>query len=75
MEIYCEHVRDLLNPKNTSNLRVREHPLYAPHHTVTSSYMTSSSWGAPCDVIVRDVIVTGNTLCTDRTWRTSASWP
>jgi len=31
MEIYCEHVRDLLNPKNTSNLRVREHPLYGPY--------------------------------------------
>jgi len=33
MEIYCEHVRDLLHPKNTttSSLRVREHPLYGPY--------------------------------------------
>lgn len=31
MEIYCEHVRDLLNPKNTGNLRVREHPLLGPY--------------------------------------------
>lgn len=26
MEIYCERVRDLVNPKNKGNLRVREHP-------------------------------------------------
>ncbi|XP_029164390.1 kinesin-like protein unc-104 isoform X1 [Nylanderia fulva] len=31
MEIYCERVRDLLNPKNRGNLRVREHPLYGPY--------------------------------------------
>lgn len=31
MEIYCERVRDLLNPKNNSNLRVREHPLLGPY--------------------------------------------
>jgi len=31
MEIYCERVRDLLNPKNKSNLRVREHPLLGPY--------------------------------------------
>ncbi|VDP03450.1 unnamed protein product [Soboliphyme baturini] len=31
MEIYCERVRDLLNPKNTANLRVREHPLLGPY--------------------------------------------
>ncbi len=30
-EIYCERVRDLLNPKNKSNLRVREHPLLGPY--------------------------------------------
>lgn len=30
MEIYCERVRDLLNPK-TQNLRVREHPLLGPY--------------------------------------------
>ena len=31
MEIYCEHVRDLLNPAAMkSALRVREHPLLGP---------------------------------------------
>ncbi|CAB4009819.1 kinesin unc-104, partial [Paramuricea clavata] len=31
IEIYCEHVRDLLNPKNKGNLRVREHPIMGPY--------------------------------------------
>ncbi|XP_074661847.1 kinesin-like protein unc-104 [Tubulanus polymorphus] len=31
MEIYCERVRDLLNPKSKGNLRVREHPLLGPY--------------------------------------------
>ncbi|XP_036369357.1 kinesin-like protein unc-104 isoform X6 [Octopus sinensis] len=31
MEIYCERVRDLLNPSNKNNLRVREHPLLGPY--------------------------------------------
>ncbi|KAF9424591.1 hypothetical protein HW555_000402 [Spodoptera exigua] len=31
MEIYCERVRDLLNPKNKGNLRVREHPALGPY--------------------------------------------
>jgi len=31
MEIYCERVRDLVNPKNKGNLRVREHPLLGPY--------------------------------------------
>jgi kinesin family member 1 len=31
MEIYCEKVRDLLSPKNTDSLRVREHPLLGPY--------------------------------------------
>eukprot|EP00095_Tigriopus_kingsejongensis_P003044 maker-scaffold971_size75022-snap-gene-0.8 protein:Tk03044 transcript:maker-scaffold971_size75022-snap-gene-0.8-mRNA-1 annotation:"kinesin 3b isoform x14" len=31
MEIYCERVRDLLNPNNKGNLRVREHPLFGPY--------------------------------------------
>ena len=31
-EIYCERVRDLLNPKsNNSNLKVREHPTIGPY--------------------------------------------
>lgn len=31
MEIYCERVRDLLNPYGKGNLRVREHPVYGPY--------------------------------------------
>ena len=31
MEIYCERVRDLLNPNNKGNLRVREHPILGPY--------------------------------------------
>ncbi|KAL5014912.1 hypothetical protein ScPMuIL_009182 [Solemya velum] len=31
MEIYCERVRDLLNPSLKHNLRVREHPLLGPY--------------------------------------------
>jgi kinesin family protein 1 len=31
MEIYCEKVKDLLNPKLGDNLRVREHPLLGPY--------------------------------------------
>ena len=30
-EIYCEQVRDLLNPSNKKNLKVREHPLLGPY--------------------------------------------
>lgn len=30
-EIYCERVRDLLNPSNKNSLRVREHPLLGPY--------------------------------------------
>ncbi|CAG0884871.1 unnamed protein product [Cyprideis torosa] len=31
MEIYCERVRDLLNPNNKGHLRVREHPIMGPY--------------------------------------------
>ena len=31
MQIYNEKVRDLLNPKNSGNLRVREHPSLGPY--------------------------------------------
>jgi kinesin family protein 1 len=31
IEIYNEKVRDLLNPKNKGNLRVREHPILGPY--------------------------------------------
>ena len=30
-EIYCEKVKDLLNPSNKDSLRVREHPLLGPY--------------------------------------------
>jgi len=42
MEIYCEHVRDLLNPKNKSNLRVREHPLLGPYVEDLSKLVVTS---------------------------------
>ena len=31
LEIYNEKVRDLINPNNKGNLRVREHPLLGPY--------------------------------------------
>lgn len=31
MEIYAEQIRDLINPQNTKNLRVREHPETGPY--------------------------------------------
>jgi kinesin family protein 1 len=31
IEIYNEKVRDLLNPKNKGNLKVREHPSLGPY--------------------------------------------
>lgn len=31
IEIYNEKVRDLLNPKNKDNLKVREHPALGPY--------------------------------------------
>ncbi|KAK6022756.1 kinesin motor domain protein, partial [Ostertagia ostertagi] len=41
MEIYCERVKDLLNPNSGGNLRVREHPLLGP--TVAATNMNSTS--------------------------------
>ena len=31
MEVYCERVCDLLNPRGRGKLRVREHPLLGPY--------------------------------------------
>jgi kinesin family protein 1 len=31
MEIYCERVKDLLNPNKSDNLKVREHPVLGPY--------------------------------------------
>jgi Kinesin motor domain len=42
MEIYCERVRDLLNPKNKNNLRVREHPLLGPYVEDLSKLVVTS---------------------------------
>jgi len=42
MEIYCEHVRDLLNPKMKNNLRVREHPLLGPYVEDLSKLVVTS---------------------------------
>ncbi|KAH8797988.1 kinesin-like protein [Flagelloscypha sp. PMI_526] len=42
IEIYNEKVRDLLNPKNTGNLRVREHPALGPYVEDLSKLVVSS---------------------------------
>ncbi|KAG0242182.1 kinesin-like protein Klp8 [Mortierella sp. GBA43] len=42
MEIYCERVRDLLNPKNKGNLKVREHPSLGPYVEDLSKLMVTS---------------------------------
>lgn len=43
MEIYCEHVRDLLNPNNKNkSLRVREHPLLGPYVEDLSKLVVTS---------------------------------
>ncbi|CAF0753828.1 unnamed protein product [Didymodactylos carnosus] len=42
MEIYCERVRDLLNPKTKQNLRVREHPIMGPYVEDLSKLLVTS---------------------------------
>ncbi|KAK7208050.1 kinesin family protein [Myxozyma melibiosi] len=42
LEIYNERVRDLLNPKNRGNLRVREHPSLGPYVEDLSRLVVSS---------------------------------
>ncbi|EST06844.1 Pleckstrin [Kalmanozyma brasiliensis GHG001] len=42
MEIYNEKVRDLLNPKNKGNLKVREHPSLGPYVEDLSKLVVSS---------------------------------
>ncbi|KAG6885494.1 hypothetical protein C0993_001101 [Termitomyces sp. T159_Od127] len=42
IEIYNEKVRDLLNPKNTGNLRVREHPIFGPYVEDLSKLVVNS---------------------------------
>ncbi|CAG8479515.1 23380_t:CDS:2 [Gigaspora margarita] len=42
IEIYNERVRDLLNPKNKGNLKVREHPTLGPYVEDLSKLIASS---------------------------------
>ncbi|KAF9365203.1 kinesin-like protein Klp8 [Mortierella sp. NVP85] len=42
MEIYCERVKDLLNPKNKGHLRVREHPSLGPYVEDLSKLIVTS---------------------------------
>jgi kinesin family protein 1 len=42
IEIYNEKVRDLLNPKNKDNLKVREHPALGPYVEDLSRLVVSS---------------------------------
>jgi kinesin family protein 1 len=42
LQIYNEKVRDLLNPKNTGNLRVREHPSLGPYVEDLSKLVVSN---------------------------------
>ncbi|CAG8485825.1 15941_t:CDS:10, partial [Acaulospora colombiana] len=42
IEIYNERVRDLLNPKNKGNLKVREHPALGPYVEDLSKLIVSS---------------------------------
>ncbi|KAJ3365965.1 hypothetical protein GGF32_007465 [Allomyces javanicus] len=58
LEIYCEKVKDLLNPMNKAKLRVREHPMLGPYvEDLTKMIVTSS------DGVLR-LIDTGNQLRT-----------
>jgi len=41
-QIYNEKVRDLLNPKNSGNLRVREHPSLGPYVEDLSKLVVNS---------------------------------
>ena len=42
IEIYNERVRDLLNPKNKGNLKVREHPALGPYVEDLSKLIVNS---------------------------------
>uniref|UniRef100_A0A8C4HTZ5 Kinesin motor domain-containing protein n=1 Tax=Dicentrarchus labrax TaxID=13489 RepID=A0A8C4HTZ5_DICLA len=54
MEIYCERVRDLLNPKSQGTLRVREHPILGPYVEDLSKLAVTGF----CDI--RDLMDAGN---------------
>ncbi|KAG9510320.1 Kinesin-like protein KIF1A, partial [Fragariocoptes setiger] len=54
MEIYCERVRDLLNPRNQASLRVREHPVLGPYVEGLSKLVVTSYQD------IKDLIDMGN---------------
>ncbi|XP_073678693.1 kinesin-like protein KIF1C [Garra rufa] len=54
MEIYCERVRDLLNPKSKGALRVREHPIMGPYVEDLSKLAVTSYHD------IRDLMDAGN---------------
>uniref|UniRef100_A0A8C1APJ2 Kinesin motor domain-containing protein n=1 Tax=Cyprinus carpio carpio TaxID=630221 RepID=A0A8C1APJ2_CYPCA len=54
MEIYCERVRDLLNPKSKGALRVREHPIMGPYVEDLSKLAVTSFHD------IRDLMDAGN---------------
>lgn len=54
MEIYCERVRDLLNPKSKGALRVREHPIMGPYVEDLSKLAVTSY------VDIKDLMDAGN---------------
>uniref|UniRef100_A0A9J7ZSC6 Kinesin-like protein n=1 Tax=Cyprinus carpio carpio TaxID=630221 RepID=A0A9J7ZSC6_CYPCA len=54
MEIYCERVRDLLNPKSKGALRVREHPIMGPYVEDLSKLAVTSY------ADIRDLMDAGN---------------
>lgn len=62
MEIYCERVRDLLNPKNKGNLRVREHPLMGPYVEDLSKLAVTSYTD------IADLMDAGNKARWVKTW-------
>lgn len=65
MEIYCERVRDLLNPNNKGNLRVREHPLMGPYVEDLSKLAVTSYTD------IQDLMDSGNKA----RWRSCPSCP
>ncbi|KAI9164650.1 hypothetical protein H9P43_008509 [Blastocladiella emersonii ATCC 22665] len=58
LEIYCEKVKDLLNPLNKAKLRVREHPILGPYVEDLSKLILTSG-----EDLLR-LVETGNQLRT-----------
>ncbi|KAJ1983306.1 hypothetical protein H4R34_001361 [Dimargaris verticillata] len=54
IEIYCERVRDLLNPNSKGNLKVREHPSLGPYVEDLSKMVVTSHKD------IEDLMVLGN---------------